>query len=121
MNRYVYRDQWLTVKELAEMSGIDPHTLRDRIRRGFTVEQAVRPTPVLESVEQFCEHSWYQDWIGMSIDELYGIYWNWCISNGYKATTKQGFSRQLSTIYPQLKTIPTSKGDGCKRIIRLRS
>lgn len=120
MNRYVYRDKWLTIHELSEMSGIAPHTLRDRIRRGFSVEQAVRPTPVHDSVGQFCEASYWKDWIGMSINDLYEIYWKWSIQNGYHTTTKQGFSRQLATIYPQLKTVPTAKGDGCKRIIRLR-
>lgn len=120
MQRYAYRGQLLTIKELSEMSGVQAHTLRDRLRRGFTVEQAVRPTPVHESVEQFCEHSWYPDWIGMSINDLYEIYWRWCNSNGYTATTKQGFSRQINTIYPQLKTVPTANASGCNRIIRLR-
>lgn len=120
MNRYIYREQMLTINELSEMSGIQPHTLRDRLRRGFTVEQAVRPIPVHESVEHFCEASYFKDWIGMSINDLYEIYWKWCIQHGYTATTKQGFSRQLSTICPQLKTVPTQKGDSCKRIIRER-
>lgn len=120
MHRYAYRDQMLTIKELSEMSGIAPHTLRDRLRRGYTIEQAVRPNPIHESVEHFCEASYYKDWIGMSINGLYEIYWKWCIQHGYTATTKQGFSRQLSTIHPQLKTIPTAKSDGCHRIIRLR-
>ena len=120
MHRYAYRDQMLTVKELSEMSGVAPHTLRDRLRRGYSVEQAVRPSPIHESVEQFCEVSFYPDWVGQSIDELYQIYWRWCMKAEYKPTTKQGFSRQVATIYPQLKTIPTSNRSGCKRIIRMR-
>ena len=120
MYRYPYRGQVMTIQELSDMSGVRPHTLRDRLRRGFTVEQAVRPVPVHESVEHFCEASYWKDWLGSSIDEVYGIYWKWCISNGYKATTKQGFGRQMKSIYPQLKTVPTAKGDGCKRIIRVR-
>lgn len=118
MHRYTYRDQLLTIKELSEMSGVQAHTLRDRLRRGFTVEQAIRPSPIHDSVEQFCEASYWRDWIGMSINDLYEIYWRWCIQHGYTASTKQGFSRQLNTIYPQLKTVPTQKGDTCQRIIR---
>ena len=120
MNRYAYRDQMLTINELSEMSGVKPHTLRDRLRRGFTVEQAVRPVPVQESVEQFFDASYWQDWLGMSIDNLYQIYWKWCMAHNYKPSTKQGFSRQLCTICPYLKTVPTAKGDQCARIIRMR-
>lgn len=120
MKRYIYRNQMLTISELSEMSGIAPHTLRDRLRRGFTVEQAVRPTPIHESIEHFCEASYFKDWVGMSIDDLYTIYWKWCMQHGYTASTKQGFSRQLGTIYPQIKTVPTSNGSGCKRIIRFK-
>lgn len=120
MNRYAYKNRMYTVKELSEMSGIDAHTLRDRLRRGFPIEQAIRLMPIHESVEHFCEASYYQDWIGMSINDLYEIYWKWCVSNEYQATTKQGFSRQIKTMYPQLKTIPTTNNGGSKRIIRLR-
>ena len=121
MNRYAYRDRMLTVNELSELCGVQPHTLRDRIRRGYSIEQAIRPTPIHDSVEHFCEASYYKDWVGMSINDLYEIYWRWCNQNGYNAITKQGFSRQVRTMYPQLKTIPTGKGLTCKRIIRLRS
>ena len=120
MNRYVYKDRMYTIKELSEMSGIEAHTLRDRIRRGFPIEQAIRPIPVHESVEYFCVASYYPDWLGMSISELYDIYWKWCMSNEYQPTTKQGFSRQIKTLYPQLKTIPTTNNSGSKRIIRER-
>lgn len=120
MNRYAYKGQGLTITELAEMSGLKPHTLRDRLRRGFTIEQAVRPSPIHESVEHFCEASFWEDWVGMSINDLHEIYWAWCLQHGYTATTKQGFSRQLQTIYPQLKTVPTQKGDKCYRVIRVR-
>lgn len=120
MNRYVYRGRMLTIHELSEMSGVQPHTLRDRLRRGFTIEQAVRATPIHDSIEHFNEASYWKDWIGMSINGLYEIYWKWCVSNQYTPLSKQGFSRQLKTIYPQLKTVPTAKGEKCERIIRTR-
>lgn len=118
MKRYCYKGKGYTIKELSELSGIEPHTLRDRLRRGYPIEQAMRPTPVLESVEHFCEASYFKDWIGLSISDLHEIYWKWCIQHGYVATTKQGFSRQLKTIYPQLHTVPTANASGNKRIIR---
>jgi phage/plasmid-associated DNA primase len=97
-----------------------PHTLRDRLRRGYTVEQAVRPYPVHDSVEQFYEASCVTDWVGMSINDLYEIYWKWSVSHGFTPTTKQGFGRQLKSMNPAIKTVPTQKGEGYKRIIRLR-
>lgn len=118
--RYELRGHFYTIKELSELSGIQPATLRDRLRRGYSLEQAVRPTATVESVEQFCEASWWEDWIGMSINDLHTIYWKWCISNGYTAIQKQPFSRQLMKLYPQLKTVPTNDGSRCYRIIRMR-
>lgn len=118
--RYELNGDWYNIKELSEKSGVLPHTIRDRLRRGYTVEEAVRLSPVHDCVKEFCNASWYEDWIGMSINDLYENFWKWCISNGYKPIQKQGFSRQLFTIYPELKTVPTKKGDRNFRIIRKR-
>ena len=120
MNLYPYKGDCYTPNQLSEMSGIAPHTIRDRLRRGFPVEEAVKMTPVLPSVKEFGEASCYEDWLGMSIDDLYKIYWKWCVSHEYTPSAKQGFSRQLMTIYPMLKTVPTKRGGKSHRIIRLR-
>ena len=120
MNTYHYKDGWYTPNQLSELSGVAPHTIRDRLRRGFLVEEAVKPTPVLPSVREFADASWYEDWLGMAIDDLYTIYWKWCVSHEFSPSPKQGFSRQLMTIYPMLKTVPTKRGGKSYRIIRLR-
>ena len=120
MARYELKGKWYTPKELAELSGVLPHTIRDRLRRGYSVEEAIKITPTQDSVKEFSDASFYEDWIGMSINDLYEIYWKWCIQNGYTAIQKQGFSRQLLSMYPMLKTVPTKRGDKCFRIIRLR-
>ena len=120
MHRYAYQGRMLTINELSEMSGIRHHTLRDRLRRGYTVEQAVRPSPLHESVTQFCDASHWKDWIGEPIHEVYEVYWKWCVNHQYQPVAKQGFSRQLKTIYPQLKTVPTKRFGGCDRVIRVR-
>lgn len=118
--RYEYNGQWYTPNELSELSGVKSHTIRDRLRRGFTVEEAVKVVPVQDSVKAFCEASWCEDWIGMSTKYLHEIYWQWCISSGYQPMLIQAFSRQLFSMYPNLKTIPTKSGDKCERIIRMR-
>jgi hypothetical protein len=120
MRKLCYNGKSYTAKELAELSGIPAHTLRDRLRRGYSIEEAIRPTPTYDSVKEFAASSWYEDWIGMSINDLHEIYWQWCIRSGYTAVSKQGFSRQLLSMYPMLKTVPTKKGDKCFRIIRLK-
>ena len=55
MRQYEYRGQPHTINQLSEMSGIAPATIRDRLRRGYSVEQAVRPIATNDSVEAFCE------------------------------------------------------------------
>jgi hypothetical protein len=118
--RYELNGNWYTPNELSDKSGIPAHTIRDRLRRGFSVEEAVQVSPVHNSVRAFCEASWYEDWIGMSTSDLYKIYWKWCISNGYSSIPIQGFSRQLLSMYPMLKVVPIRKDGKCYRMLRLR-
>ena len=120
MARYELNGKWYTPNELSEICGIPAHTIRDRLRRGYPVEEAVKVIATQNSVREFAESSWYEDWIGMSINDLHEIYWKWCVSHEYTPVSKQGFSRQLLGMYPMLKTVPTKKGDKCFRIIRLR-
>lgn len=120
MDRYALGQAYYTIKELEEMSGVKAHTIRDRLRRGYSVEEAIKVTAIKDSVKEFCDASWWEDWVGMPISDLYEIYWRWCISNGYTAVQKQGFSRQLMGMYPMLKTVPTMRGDKYYRVIRLR-
>lgn len=120
MNHYEYKGIPHTVKELSEISGIAPATIRDRIRRGYSVEQAVKMTAANDSVEQFCEASSWNDWLGMPMSDLHKIYYKWCISNGYTPLGVQGLSRHIMSLYPWLKTVPTRRGNKCFRIIRKR-
>lgn len=120
MARYELNGKWYTPNELSEISGIPAHTIRDRLRRGYPVEEAVKVVATQNSVLEFGEASWYEDWIGMSINDLHKIYWKWCIEHGYSPVGKQGFSRQLMGMYPMLKTVPTKKGDKYFRVIRMR-
>lgn len=118
--RYEYNGSWYTPNELSEMSGMLPHTIRDRLRRGFSVEEAIKMIPVHDSVKEFCEASWYADWVGLSISDLHEIYWRWCVSHEYTPIGKQGFSRQVMGLYPMLKIVPTKRKDGNHRIIRVK-
>lgn len=120
MARYHFKDSWYTPDELSELSGIPSHTIRDRLRRGYSVEESIKVIPTHESVREFSNASLWEDWVGMPITDLHKIYWRWSIQHGYSPLQVQGFSRQLINMYPMLKTIPTKRGDKCQRIIRLR-
>ena len=120
MARYELNGKWYTPNELSEISGLKAHTIRDRLRRGYSVEEAIRVAATQNSIKEFGESSWYEDWIGMSINDLHEIYWKWCIEHGYSPIGKQGFSRQLLSMYPMLKTVPTKKGNQYFRVIRMR-
>ena len=120
MVRYELKGSWYTIQELSEMSGILPHTLRDRLRRGYSIEEAIKDTATNNTVREFGEASHYLDWIGMPISDLYKIYWNRCVSNGDTPVSKQGFSRHLMKMFPMLKTVPTKVGETYQRIIRMR-
>lgn len=121
MNRYMYKGREYTVNELAEMSGIAHATIRSRIRKGYTIEQAISLVPIDDSVREFCGTSWYKDWIGMSTQYLYKIYWNWCVSNEYLPAPLKAFTKQLMSLYPNLKVVPTKHKNGqCNRVIRER-
>lgn len=120
MAKYNINGHWYTPSELSEMSGIPAHTIRDRLRRGYTIEEAIKPIATQESIREFCESSYWKDWIGLSISYLFEIYWKWCVSHGYTPIQKQGFSRQIMSMYPMLKTVPTKRDDKCYRVIRMR-
>ena len=120
MKRYPYRGGVYTIAQLSEMCGIPCHTLRDRIRRGYGIDEAVKVSPTRESISAFCEASCWQDWVDTSTDDVYQIYWKWCKRNNYTASPKQGFTRQLMEMYPQLKVVPIKKLDGYYRMIRMR-
>lgn len=120
MKIYEYDNKIYTIKQLSELSGIAPATLRDRIRRGYSVEQAVKAAPTNDSVQAFCDASWWEDWIGMENSYLHKIYWNWSISNGYFPVPLKTFIKEIMTIYPQLQIVPSKKGNRYCRIIRLK-
>jgi hypothetical protein len=119
--KYEYNGSWYTISELSDISGIKGHTIRDRLRRGFTVDEAVKLAPTQNSVTEFCEASWWNDWIGQSTVELYQTFWRWCMSNGFTPMSQQGFTRQVLSMYPQLKLVPTKRDGGAVRIIRERN
>lgn len=120
--RYELDGNWYTINELAEKSGIAPHTIRDRMRRGYSIGEAIKIVATHDSIKEFCEASYWKDWVGMPIDDLFQIYWKWCVSGEvYTPLSKQTFSRQILQKNPMLKSIPTKCGERYCRVLRERT
>ena len=120
MLKLVLNDKVYTVNELSEITGIAAPTIRKRLRDGYSVEESVRDIPTHTSVTEFDESSWWEDFVGKSTKEVYDIYWGWCIKNNHKPLSHSGFTRQLFSMYPNLKGVPSRTSNGCCRIIRER-
>lgn len=115
MKRYYYRDEWHTVKEIADMTGVDYKKLLQRLYNGYDVEQAVTENPLRESVMAFFHASHWEDWIDMTSDAVYTIYWQWCIRHDHNPESKNVFMKSLKKSYSRLTTVPKNG----KRYIRI--
>ena len=63
MKFYEYEGQVYTINGLSELSGIQPATLRDRLRRGYSLEQAIRDAYGLVEQIRF-DNAYYRHDIG---------------------------------------------------------
>lgn len=118
---YDYRGGKHTIEELSAMSGYSTKQLRNRLYRGFSIEQAMREVPMHDSVVAFDEASYWGDWIGMAIEDLYQIYWKWCVNNDWHPVTKRQLSSELLPRYG-LQTVSMATPDGkSQRYVRERT
>ena len=62
--------------------------------------------PTVTSVDSFIEASDCTDWIGKPTQEIYEIYWRWCIKEELPPESKVVFMRKVLTEYPELKSVP---------------
>lgn len=58
------------------------------------------------SVDMFMEASHWEDWINRYTEDVYEIYWNWCIRTEVIPLSKIIFMRQVLAAHPQLKSVP---------------
>lgn len=108
MKYYEYRNQLLTMRELADLTGVNYTTLVERLKRGYTVEEAVADEQrVPESVHEFVDASYPPDWDGLVNEELYKTYTQWCDRNDYEAESNVHFTRCIKRLIPTLRVVPT--------------
>lgn len=126
MRHFLYNDQVFTGKQLAEFTGVSYTTLMERIKRGYTVEEAVESAQKIpESIQAFTEASDYHDWAGLVNSELYKIYRDWCARNDQEPESSVHFTRCIKRIYPNIRIVPTRLNRygeiSYKRVIRVDS
>lgn len=126
MKQYLYKDQLLNGKELAAKCGIKYTTLMERLRRGYTLEEAVQSEPkVPDSILEFDNASDYMQWEGMTNAELYEIYVKWCGNPDHKYSVESDvhFSRCIKQLHPNIRIVPARlklyDGVVYKRVIRV--
>lgn len=125
MKTLLYKDKLYNARELAELTGVKYTTLIERLKRGYSVEEAVADEPrVPQSIYEFVQNSSPLDWNGLTTDDFYKIYFQWCVRNEYAAETKVHFIRNIRRLYPNLKVTPArlKRYDGVvyKRIVRFQ-
>lgn len=124
MKMYYYNGDWLNTRQLSEHCNVPYSTLARRLKRGMSVEDAVRTSPPIpESIIEFDKESDYHDWNKMENTEIYDNYVRWCEKNDYNKVAINYFFRCLKYIHNDIKIVPTKKKVGnqliTKRILRL--
>lgn len=126
MKNFLYKDELYSGKELAAKCGIKYTTFMERIKRGYTVEEAVQTDyKIPDSIKAFDDASNYFDWNGMTNAELYDIYRKWCMKEDHKYPVESDvhFGRSIRLLHPNIRIVPTrlKRLDGIvyKRVIRV--
>lgn len=107
MKTLLYKDQIYNARELADLTGVKYTTLIERLKRGYTVEEAVEYNArIPESIMEFDAASDLQDWDGITTDDLYSIYWKWCNNNHLPKESKVHFVRSIKKLHPEIRVAP---------------
>ena len=108
MKRYYYQGEMRTVKEIATIARMDYRLLINRLYMGYPVEEAVTDNPLRESVKGFFDASMWEDWVDKSTDEVYTVYWRWCIKESFDPESKLAFVKSMKNVYPWLTVKPSN-------------
>ena len=58
------------------------------------------------SVDEFIEASEWTDWINQYTEDVYTVYWQWCIRTNLKPESKVVFMKRVLAEYPELQSVP---------------
>ena len=114
---YWYKDERYSIQELSDISGVDVRLLRNRLAKGYSVEQSLQDNPIHDSILAFDSASYWEEWIGLSSKQLYEQYWKWCVNHDVKPVSHRLLMTQLLPKY-NLHIVPMTVGDKCNRYIR---
>lgn len=68
------------------------------------------------SVDEFIEASDWKDWINQYTEDVYTIYWQWCIKESLDPQNKIVFMRRILDEYPDLRSVPYKGKRKFKRV-----
>lgn len=123
---YEYNGEARTAKGLCDEFGIPYQTFKTRIKKGWTVQQALGlEQRVDDSMDAFVKDSDVGTWAGLTMMQLFDKYSKWCIKKGYTAVTKSKFTHSIRTLVPNLETkvkrMRSYDGDHSVRVIYFTS
>lgn len=119
---YEYKGEARTAKGLCDEFGISYQTFKTRIKKGYSVEQALGLKSCIDdSIFAFVSGSDPKSWNGLTMIQLFDKYSKWCIKKGYTAVTKSKFTHSIRSLVPTLETkvkrIKSYDGDHSVRVI----
>lgn len=119
---FEYNGQARTAKGLCDEFGVPYQTFKTRIKKGYTVEQALGlKSRVDDSMISFVSDSDVKSWDGLTMMQLFDKYSKWCIKKGYTAVSKSKFTHNIRSLVPTLETkvkrIKSYDGDHSVRVI----
>lgn len=119
---YEYKGEARTAKGLCDDFGVPYQTFKTRIKKGYSVEQALGlKSRVDESISAFVSDSDIKSWDGLTMMQLFDKYSKWCIKKGYSSVTKSKFTHSIRELVPNLETkvkrIKSYDGDHSVRVV----
>lgn len=107
--RYHYDGQDLTITEIAALSGVAGWLIRDRLKRGLTIEQATSEQPTHKQITVGNETHTFEEWasrLGLTVAGLRErlAHYNWTMEEAFKAPRMdRGQSRHRIAFHNRLK------------------
>ena len=85
------------VRQLADQAGLPYNTIWNRLKNGYTPEEAMRQPLIANSVLEFIEADDPSSWDGETTFDVWERYERWCYKEdvGYLPLTFQTFVRQI--------------------------
>lgn len=108
MKKLLYKGNLYTGKELADFTGVKYTTLMERLRRGYTVEEAVADeSRIPASVQAFVDEYDVMSLNGQTCKEVFNTYRCFCVIHHLIPETQVHFGKSIKRLLPNFRMVPT--------------